>query len=173
MTHEYEGVRVKYSVRNVGTVTATGVTVSFHFKDLEANSSDIASAAITDKETDNSKKEQTFTWEVGTILAGGKSGEFKFATVNHPGYTTGGRIGVITATASSNQPEPGLLSGSNKIKVYSFIAAATGASLHMPDNKLGLLLGLDDLRPAPGGDVDFDLTARNFNPSASSRAELD
>ena len=36
----------------------------------------------------------------------------------------------------------------------------------MDGNRLELLLSVDDLRPAAGGDVDFDLTARNQNDSA-------
>ena len=38
----------------------------------------------------------------------------------------------------------------------------------MKGNKLGLLLSVDDLRPAPGGDLNFDLTARNYNIVASA-----
>ncbi len=162
MNYEYDTSRVAYSVRNNGTATATGVTVSFHIKDLQISIGDVP-PEITDKRTDNATKEQWFTWEVGTILPGDTSAQLIFSTQLHPGHTTPGHIGVITATAKSNQPEPGFLLANNEIKVYSFDESGAGATLHMDGSNLALLLSVDDLRPDAGDDVNFDLTASNEN----------
>ena len=164
MNYEYVGSEIKYSVRNVGTETATGVTVSFRFKDLQASSSVIRSAGIVDNRGDDDTKEQWFTWEIGTILPGDASSDLTFSTGVHRGCETPRpeKIGVITATASSNQPEPDALLGNSEITVYSYTDGSTGECLHMQRNWLGLLLSVDDLRPAAGGDVTFDLTARSM-----------
>ena len=172
MIHEYDGIDVVYSVRNVGTETATGVTVSFHIKDMIASANDIDSPNVMDIQTDDSKKEQSFTWSAGTISAGGNSGNFPFSTSIHTGYTVPrpDKIGVITATASSSQPEPDALLGNNEIIVYSYAQGGSGASLHMSGNRLGLLLEVSDLRPAAGGDVNFDLTAQNMQGGAGAQS---
>ena len=174
MTREYDARDVAYSVLNIGTATATGVTVSFHIQDLQASDTDIASSPIMDKRTDDDTKEQSFTWEVGTILPGSASGKLTFSTGIHQGYDVPrpSKIGVITATAYSIQPEPDFLLGNNEIKVYSFSDGLSGSSLHMEGNKLGLLLEVSDLRPAAGDDVNFDLTARNFQGSGSVSINL-
>ena len=163
MLYEYDGIDVVYSVRNVGTETATGVTVSFHIKDMIASANDIDSPNVSDIQTDDSKKEHSFTWAFGTIPEGGTSGNFPFSTSIHTGYTVPrpDKIGVITATASSNQPEPDALSGNNELKVYSYAQGGGGASLHMSNDKLALFLSVDDLRPAAEGDVNFDLSANS------------
>ena len=71
MTYEYDGNEVAYSVRNIGTATATGVTVSFLLEDLQTNTT----LDITGKETvDNTN--QRFTWEVGTVPPGEASSNF-------------------------------------------------------------------------------------------------
>ena len=164
VTYEYDSEEIAYSIRNVGTAAATGVTVSFLLEDLQTDKF-VTSSSITTTETGTN---QSFTWEVGTLLPGDIPVSLKFSTRNHAGHSTAQRIGVITATASSNQPEPGLLLGNNVTKVYSYAASTTGASLHMEGNKLGLLLSVDDLRPAAGGDVSFGLTAISLNPQALS-----
>ena len=158
--------KVLYSVRNIGTATATGVTVSFLLEDLDLGPF-VDSPSFPDEEMDNINKTMTFTWEVGTLLPGDESTDLEFATGLHDGHSTANRIGVINATAEALQPEPGILSANNVIKLYSF-ARTSGGALHMKGNKLGLLLSVDDLRPAPGDDLNVDLTARNYNIVASA-----
>ena len=169
VTYEYDVHKVAYSVRNIGTATATGVTVSFLLEDLLTNNFEVSPTQAppppTDKRTVNST-DQRFTWEVGTLLPGASSGSLKFSTSNHSGHSTAKRIGVITATASSDQPEPVILLASNVTKVYSYASSTTGASLHMSGNRLGLLLSVGDLRPAAGGNVSFALTAINLNEAS-------
>ena len=155
---------VVYEVRNNGTATATGVTVSFLLEDMEADDSDLGSS-IRDKRTVNTT-DQRFTVEVGTIPPGGGPRIESFSTTLHsgiPALSAGQyRIGAITATASSIQPEPDILLANNVVKVYSFANRhAPSASLHMKVNRLALLLSVDDLRPDAGGDVDFGLTAQH------------
>ena len=164
VTYEYDSEKIAYSIRNVGTAAATGVTVSFLLEDLQTDSF-VTSSSIT---TTSTGTNQSFTWEVGTLLPGDFPVSLKFSARNHAGHATAKRIGAITATASSNQPEPGPLLGNNVTKVYSYAASTTGASLHMEGNRLGLLLSVDDLRPAGGGDVSFGLTAISLNPQALS-----
>ncbi len=168
MTHEYDGQDVIFKARNFGTEIATGVVVSYHLKDLETY---ISSPNIRDKRTDDSTKEQWFTWEVGTLRPGQTSVFMRFSTLRHSGHTTVGQIGVITATAESDQPEPDFLLGNNELAVYSF-AKTAGVSLHMPYNRLALLLSADDLRPGVGGDVDFTLSANSLNPKISQGTTL-
>ncbi len=178
LTHEYwssiaptamSPLHVRYRVRNVGTATADGVAVSFLLEDLQFSSAD--GFAPQDRRTVDGTNE-TFTWEVGTIPPGGTRAA-DFSTALHSGISTvflpGGeyRIGVINATASSLQPEPRTLLANNTIKVYSH-AIGPYRSDHMKGNALGLLLDVSDLRPAAGGDVTFDLTARNFLGLGSS-----
>ena len=187
MTHEYSaslGGRVTYSVRNTGTATATGVTVSFRLTDLQANPftgsvvlGTQTTPTITNKsDGDEDDTNQSFTWEVGTILAGKTSPQLIFSTRIHDDHSGSDRkkIGVITATAQSNQFESGPLFGNNKIKVYSYSDGSTNTNptLHMDDNKLALLLTVSDLRPSEGDDVDFTLTARNFNPVPTAGTSL-
>ena len=170
MTHEYDAESVVYRVQNFGTATATGVTVSFHLKDLQAStfrSSVVAGThvipIITNKrDGDANDTNQTFTWEVGTIRPG-DTAELVFTTRPHSGHTTWEMIGVITAAVSSDQPEPEFLSGNNKIKLYSFTPRTGGVTLHMSDNKLALQLSVSNLRPAEESAVNFGLTARNRN----------
>ena len=71
-----DSTRVAYSVRNIGTATATGVTVEFLLEDLEAGTFAgsyveglLTVPTITDKRTDNSTN-QRFTWVVGDIPGG-------------------------------------------------------------------------------------------------------
>ncbi len=156
---------VAYRVQNIGTATATGVSVSFLVEDLEAPDDDLAGTPITDKRTENTTN-QRFTWEIGTVLPGATSTALEFGTVLHSGHTTWDRVGVISATASSNEHEPGFLLANNDIKVYSFASSATGSTLHMKGSELMLLLKVSDLRPDAGGGVDFGLTANNFNSIA-------
>ena len=151
---------VRYSVRNIGTATATGVTVSFLLEDLDLGPF-TDTPSFPDEETDNTAKTTTFTWEVGTILPGGSS-EMTFATGLHS-QSSSNVIGVINATAKAFQPEPGILSANNAIKIYSFAVDSAGPSLHMKGNRLALLLSVDDLDPAVGADLNFDLTAINYN----------
>ena len=165
MLYEHQtDTKVAYSVQNNGTATATGVSVSFMLEDLEAGSFELLSTtitpSITDKETVNTT-DQRFTWVVGNILPGGASGKLAFSTSLHSGQTSVGRIGVIKAEASSISHEPDVLLANNVKKVYSYAAAAAVPSLHMRRNWLALLLSVDDLRPAAGGDVNFGLTAYN------------
>ncbi len=170
------GSSVAYSVRNIGNATATGVTVSFLLEDLQAGEflgsyvgGTRTSPTITDKRTEDNTN-QRFTWEVGTILPGDTSPQLIFLTKLHPGRHSEvdtnwtGRVGVINATASSNSPEPDILSASNVVKVYSF-AGGTSSTKHMKGNLLSLLLSVDNLRPDEGSAVNFDLTARNSNIS--------
>ena len=168
MLYEYgtgaDSHKVIYSVQNNGTATATGVTVSFLLENLET-ALDIPS--ITDKMTEDGTN-QSFTWEVGTLPPGGAPQNLTFSTVRHSGVTTIGEVGVINATASSFSPEPDTLLANNVRKVYTYFASASGSTLHMRGNTLALLLSVDDLNPAPGGDVDLDLTARNVQGAAGS-----
>ena len=161
--------RVRYIVRNTGTATATGVTVSFLLEDLQAGTFKETRGVQhpTDMRTENSTN-QRFTWEIGTILPGEASLNLRFSTKLHDGHTSANRIGVITATASANQPEPGILSANNVITIYSLAASTAGGTLHMEGNRLALLLSVDDLRPGAGDDLDFDLRARNFNVGQTS-----
>ena len=166
VTYEYTtSIEVEYTVRNIGTATATGVTVSFLLEDLQAGTFSTlpfgtAPPPPTDKSTVDSTN-QTFTWEVGTIPPGETPGILKFSTSTH-GNSPGDRIGVITATASSNQPEPGFLKSNNVIKVYSYAPLPGRTSRHMRHNLLALLLSVEDLSPDAGDVVDFDLTAQNL-----------
>lgn len=158
--------KVAYTVRNSGTATATGVTVEFLLEDLQAN--DIDMPSITGKETVDTTN-QRFTWEIGTILPGQSSTRLVFSTSLHPGRFSEvvggwrGRIGIINATASALQLEPGILSANNATKVYSYATNTTGATPHMRGNRLALFLSVDDLKPAAGADLNLDLTARNHN----------
>ena len=161
---------VRYTVRNYGTATAVGVTVSFLLEDLEARDfedSDTAPAAITDIRTEDGTN-QRITWEVGDIPPG-TSDSMSFDTKIHPGRLSEivsgwrGRIGVINATASSLSPEPGMLLANNNVKVYAF-AAESWRTFHMRGSTLALLLSVDDLRPDAGGDVNFGLTAQHIAP---------
>ena len=164
MLYAYDSNEVAYSVQNNGTATATGVTVSFLLENLET-SLDIPS--ITDKMTEDGTN-QSFTWEVGTLPPGGASKNLTFSTWRHSSVTTIGEVGVINATASSFSPEPDTLLANNVRKVYTYFASSSGSTLHMRGNTLALLLSVDDLQPAPGGDVDLDLTARNVQGAAGS-----
>ena len=162
--------RVSYSVQNIGTATATGVTVSFLLEDLQLGSfaDNEAPPITTGKETVNTT-DQRFTWEIGTIPAGGVSNTWTFATNLHsgrhsevmPGWP--GLIGVINATASSISPEPDILLTNNVIRIYSFAHGTVTTSEHMEGNRLALRLSVDDLQPAVEGNVNFDLTAQNLN----------
>ena len=154
---------VAYTVLNSGTATATGVTVEFLLEEVEANDfallNTVIAASVTGKETVDSTNER-FTWVIGTILPGESSESLIFSTSIHSGHTTADRIGVINATASANQPEPGKLSDNNVIKAYTFVASSSGATKHMsPTGRLNLLLSVDDLQPDAGDDLNFDLTA--------------
>ena len=176
MSNEYRaglGGSVAYSVKNNGTTIATGVTVSFLLEDLEADDNDLGSS-IRDKRTENNTN-QRFTWEAGTIPPGGST-LVEFSTMLHSGVSlTSGeyRIGVINATASSIEPEPDILLGNNSIKVYSFANAFhSSLSLHMANNRLGLLLSVDDLRPDAEGNVDFGLTAYDYFPNAAPTGHI-
>jgi len=179
MLYEYPGSpnsnKIVYSVQNNGTATATGVAVSFLLEDLQVNTfaflGSSISPSITGKETVNTT-DQRFTWEVGTIPSGGASQKLMFSTVSHSGHTTAGRVGVITATASSISTEPDMLSANNVKEIYTYVAATTGATLHMRGNKLALLLSVDDLQPAPGDDLNFDLTAQNVQGGRATRASI-
>ncbi len=159
MAYEYVGGEVAYSVQNNGTATATGVTVSFLLEDLHAPSL-LNNSSIKDRRTVD-KTNQRFTWLVGTILPGKTSGSLTFATQNHSGHTIAKRIGVINATASSDQLEPHLLLANSVRKVYTYADFARSPTKHMRGNRLALLLSVDNLRPDAGGDVNFDLTASN------------
>ena len=172
ITYEYDNDRVAYTVRNIGTATATGVTVSFLLEDLQAGTfsflrtpSSVVPSIIDKRTVDNTN--QRFSWDPGTILPGESSRALAFSAANHSGHSTANRIGSTTATASSNQDEPGLLSANNVTKVYSFPIATTGSVKHMRDGFLSLLLSVDDLRPDAGGDVDFGLTAQRSGSSTS------
>ena len=156
---------VEYSVQNNGTATAIGVSVSFLLEDLQAGASltfaeSTIPPIITGKETVNTT-DQRFTWEVGNIPPGSASQTLVFLTVLHSGHTSTGRIGSIRAEASSFSPEPDALLDNNVKKLYSYADTSSGASLHMRRSWLALLLSVDDLRPAAGGEVNFDLTADN------------
>ena len=159
--------RVAYTVRNNGTATATGVTVSFLLERLEVPSSRLGD--ITGAETVNATS-QKFTWEIGTISPGGTSSNLIFRTDLHTGHNglppAGSRFGSIRARAFSISPEPVELQANNVIEIYSSYALALTPSDHMKGSRLGLLLSVDDLRPNAGGDVVFDLTARNFNDTS-------
>ena len=164
MTYDYDSHRVAFSVQNNGTATATGVAVSFLLEDLDT----FEATSVSDKRTVNGTDER-FTWEVGTISPGDTSSNFEFSPDLHPGHrddfiSKGGStylIGVITATASTDQPELAVLKANNVTTVYEY--AYIGATLHMDGSKLGLVLSVDDLRPDAGGDVEFGLTANNNN----------
>ena len=80
MTYEYNGNEVAYSVRNIGTATATGVTVLFQLEDLQTNTTLLD---ITGKETVENTN-QRFTWEVGTVPPGEASRTLSFDTAEPP-----------------------------------------------------------------------------------------
>ena len=151
---------VAYRVKNTGTASAIGVTVSFLLKDLEAVDDDLSGLGITDKRTENSTN-QSFTWEVGTVPPG-ETRQTLFRTRLHSGHSSPGPVGVITATASSITPEPGMLLANNTIKAYSFArSGGIAISEHISGAGLTLLLSVDDLRPEAEGDVNFGLTVLN------------
>ena len=155
---------VTYRVRNTGTATAIGVTVSFLLEDLEAR--DISGII-----TEQSGATQRFTWGVGNVPSGEtreltfytrlRTGYFQFIPTDWPGL-----IGIIRGEATSLSPEPDILLANNVITVYS-LAPDTGVSKHMRGNKLSLLLSVDNLMPEAEGDVNFDLTANNQNITTS------
>ncbi len=164
-----------YSVQNVGTMTATGVTVSFELLNVLARHStanpSLLTATITGLRTDNDTKQQWFTWEIGTIGPGAASTQLLFSTVRHTGFTNIfdiGQLGVITATASAISPEPDILLANNNSKAYTYVEDATDQTRHMIRARLELRLSVDDLRPA-GVDVGFDLTAFNDSGTADAR----
>ena len=173
MRYDYQPVpnatKVAYSVQNNGTATATGVTISFLLEDLEVHTFAGSSPATT-----KNGANQRFTWEAGTLPPGGVSDNFTFSTKLHSvhsgNFVPGSyRVGAITARASSITPEPGLLLANNVRKVYSFAQSKSSTTLHMEGNLLDLLLSVDDLRPDAGGEVGFDLTARNSNKSPGNQ----
>ena len=113
---------------NVGTAKATRVTVSFLLEDLQLGTY-TGGPDVPGRTTENGTNER-FTWYVGTILPGETKSALNFATSLHSGHDSEvvpnwpGRIGVITATASAAQPEPGILSANNVAKVYAFARRA-------------------------------------------------
>ncbi len=159
--------KVAYTVENIGTATASGVTVSFRLEDLKAigllNTPHLSDKKIVDSAPDQGFTE--FTWEVGTIPPGGTAQSLIFSTSLLSSQTTH-LVGVINATASSLQPEPDVLLANNVIKVYSYTESG---KRHMDGNRLALLLSVDNLRPLAGGDVEFGLTASNLNPNADTQ----
>ena len=174
MSYEHsESIEVYYSVRNAGTQTATGVAVSFLLEDMSVSTFNFLKfitlrPTITDHRTVD-QTNQTFTWEIGTLSPGETSKTLSFATADHRGLLSGEEsIGVITATAKSHQPELDFLSSNNVAKLYSFLRGGTGIARHMKENKLALLLSVDDLRPDAGGDVDFGLAAKQEAPEGNS-----
>lgn len=173
MFYEYQNDEdVEYSVQNNGTATATGVSVSFLLEDLQAGASftfvsSTITPIITDKETVDTTN-QRFTWVIGNMPPGSVSNKLEFRTRLHTGHTSTGRIGSIRAEVSSLSPEPDGLLDNNVKKFYSYAYTSTGASLHMRRNWLALLLSVDDLRPAGGGEVNFDLTADNAQGGAGT-----
>ena len=154
---------IGYSVKNSGTATAIGVTVSFLLKDLQIHEGQ-GSPDPPDKITVNGTN-QKFTWKAGNLLPGETSRPFVFTAQRHSG-ASGSLVGVITATASSVSYEPNALLVNNVAKVYSDARDGVSATKHIRSGKLGLLLSVDNLRPAVGGEVDFELTADNNNTSA-------
>ena len=166
MFYEYQTDEdVEYSVQNNGTATATGVSVSFLLEDLQAGASFTFAAStippiITDKETVDTTN-QRFTWVVGNMPPGSASEKLVFRTALHSGHTSTGRIGSIRAEASSFSPEPDVLLANNVKEFYSYADTTSGNTLHMRLNWLALLLSVDDLRPAAGENLNFDLTAYN------------
>ena len=181
MDYEYDSDDVVYRVRNVGTATAHGVTVSFLLEDLEtyhnSNNPDLVTSNITGVRTDNDTKQHSFTWEVGTLQPGKTSKNLEFGTHINPNLQSelgqnDYNIGVINATASSITPEPDTLLVNNIIKLYSYFGHVNSGNSnrfdrHISSNRLALLLSVDDLRPAAGGAVDFDLTAQNRSVGTS------
>lgn len=168
MTYEDSGgLDIYYRVRNVGTQTATGVAVSFLLEDVHEDTFELLNAVtnvflpipptITNNKTVD-QTNQTFTWEIGTLSPGETSRTLSFNPSGHPGLTDTNQIGVVTATAKSHQPEPGFLSSNNVASIYLFVGGAQSTGKLMIQNRLALLLSVDDLRPSAGGNVDFGLT---------------
>ena len=162
--------QVRYRVRNNGSAAATGVTISFLLEKLQAGTFDGAIPPTTKTGTT-----QSFTMEAGTIPPGEIRTVAQFSTIRHSAISSGNVLGVINAKVSSLEPEPGILSANNAIKLHSFGSsdALTDATYHMTDNKLTLLLSVGELRPAAGDEVSFELTAENDNTSGDHhRLEL-
>ena len=163
---------IAYRVRNNGTATAVGVTVSFLLEDLAGTGQKFRDlrdfGSITGVETVNAT-DQRFAWVVGNLPPGGiTQNDLTFGTDRHPSHTAPPLMGVINARASSISPEPFQLQANNVIKVYAHIGSpASTLAAHISGGKLALLLSVDDLRPDAGGDVNFDLTAHNQNTGAS------
>ena len=175
--HQFGGhPEVLYSVHNAGTTAATGVSVSFLLEDLRAGEFNLLDHAIAPSITGKKTVEttnQVFTWVIGAIPPGGASRQLEFGTSLHSGHdVSSARLGVINAEASSNQPEPDHLLTNNEIKVYSYHVSGGNFSRHMYRNALGLLVSVDNLRPAPGDDVDFVLTAINNQGAGSASINL-
>ena len=96
--YEYDENQVAYRVRNIGTATATGVTVSFLLEDLQdkcfrLRPMTIGAHSPTDKRTENTTN-QRFTWEVGTVLPGETSLGLRFSTVAP--HQSAGHMGPVT-----------------------------------------------------------------------------
>ncbi len=164
MLYEYDRWVVVYKVQNLGTATATGVTVSFLLEGLAS------STPFPDARTVNGTNE-TFTWEVGNILPGETRTVVQFSTGVHPGIQTlpapvgwEGHPGVINATASALEPEPSILLANNHLTLYGYYHTGLNQTDHMVQSPLSLLLSVDNLEPEAGGDVNFGLSAQNYNP---------
>ena len=162
---------VRFVVHNYGTAEAKGVTVSFLIDELQARwggNNAPPPSSVTDVE--KADGQESFTWVVGTIPAGGSSRTLSFGTVRNstgtPFHFTDSPylIGSIRAEASSQTFEPSGLKTNNVRKVYQ-INGSQGLSRHMVDGRLALSLSVDNLRPTSSSpDVDFGLTARSFAP---------
>ena len=167
MLHDY-GQRSEnvYKVQNVGTATATGVTVSFLLEGLDKGGD-----AFPDQRTVDGTN-QAFTWEIGTLPPGQVSAAVEFSTGVHPGIQTPvdwpGHAGVINATASALEPEPSILLVNNHLAVYAYAhGGIRNRADHMWRSRLALLLSVDNLWPEAGGDVNFGLSAQNYSTGQS------
>ncbi len=163
---EGDRLKVAYRVQNIGTAPASGVTVSFLFENLQIAISD--EAKVKSVRTVNDYN-QRFTWEVGTLHPGETSQVLLLSPRIHSTHRSElmavpsdwpGMSGVINAVASTVSPEPDMLLANNVIKFYEFIPSLHFVK-HIRDNRLALMLSVDEMRPDPGDDVILGLTARN------------
>ena len=158
-------------MNNFGTAEARGVTVSFLLDKLQANYGHAMPPPASVTDVKKAGGQESFTWVVGTIPAGGSNtlsfGTSRNSTAPVPTSSPFYVIGSISAEASSQTFEPSGLKDNNVRKVWAYSGRPTGLSLHMVNGRLGLFLSVDNLRPTSGSpDVGFGLTARSSSPGA-------
>ena len=177
ITHEYGHSRVNqptfehvfFTVHNLGTAEARGVTVDFLLDKLEVDWGRSGGADIPQpssvRDLQMGGGQQSFTWVVGNVSPGRSTASgMDFSTKrnssisNPPPYV----IGSIRAEVSSWTFESPELRKNNVRKAYAYANLNYGHWTFGPGP--GLNLSVDNLAPTPSSpDVDFGLTVRSRN----------